>query len=373
MRIGIDARFWHSTHAGMSQYTKGLVKGLAKIDRQNEYLVFLRKKDLEEWDIGAPNFHPVVIDIPHYSFAEQLILPFLLRSYRLDLVHFANFNHPLLYWGKFTVTIHDLAYYFFPGRRLKGAIFKWGYYLTMWMAVRRARTVIAITQYVKEDIIRRFRIPARKIAVVYEGVDFTRFPKDKMTEEATAQLKRRLGMKWPVLFYVANWRVHKNHRMLLEAFRILREQGRDVQLLLGGQPTEELLTLIRQHRYSKDIIIAGFIPDTELAKYYALADVYVFPSLYEGFGLPLLEAQHMGVPVAASRSTTLPEVGGNSALYFDPLDAKDIALVASKILGSKGTQETLRRRGIKNLARFSWEQAARETIKVFQKVAHANH
>src|SRR3990170_8805894 len=108
MRIGIDARFWHSMHAGMSQYTKGLVKGLAKIDRSNDYLIFIRREDLAEWDVGAPNFHPHVLDIPHYSFAEQLLLPWILMGYRLDVMHFANFNHPLLYPRLFTVTVHDL-------------------------------------------------------------------------------------------------------------------------------------------------------------------------------------------------------------------------------------------------------------------------
>src|SRR3990170_8425690 len=106
MRIGIDARFWHSSNTGIGQYTKGLVKALAKIDRKNEYVIFLRKKDLEEWDIGASNFRPVVVDIMHYSFAEQIILPWIFLSHRLDLIHFANFNFPILYPGKFVVTIH---------------------------------------------------------------------------------------------------------------------------------------------------------------------------------------------------------------------------------------------------------------------------
>lgn len=370
MRIGIDARFWHSMHAGMSQYTKGLVKGLAKIDRTNDYFIILRKRDLDEWDVGAPNFHPVVYDIPHYSFSEQLVLPWKLLALNLDLMHFTNFNFPLVYPKKFTVTIHDLAYYFFPGRRLKGRIFKWGYYLTMWAAVHRAAKVIAITKYVAGDVAKSFRVDRKKIVVVYEGVDPDRFLNRNISRERVEALKRQLGIKWPLLFYVANWRVHKNHATLLQGFEVLRNRGIKAQLLLGGKPTEETLSLINRHPYEKDIIVVGFIDDKELANYYALADVYVFPSLYEGFGLPLVEAQYMGVPVAAAKATTLPEVGEDSVLYFSPLDAEDLALVVSNILRSKKTQASLRQRGFRNLKRFNWGKAGQETLKVFKEVAH---
>ena len=358
-------------HAGMSQYTKGLVKGLAKIDRSNDYLIFIRREDLAEWDVGAPNFHPVVIDIPHYSFAEQFLLPWILMGYRLDVTHFANFNHPLLYPRLFTVTVHDLAYYFFPGRRLKGQIFKWGYFLTMWMAVHRASKVVAITKYVKDDIVKRFGVNPKRIAVVMEGVDPSRFP--AKNREAAASLKHRLGIRWPVLFYVANWRMHKNHQTLLEAFQILREKGIQAHLVLGGKPVGDLIEQINHHPFKKDIIVAGFIPDNELGSFYAAADVYVFPSLYEGFGLPLLEAQYTGVPVAASRATTLPEVGGDSARYFNPLDANEMALVVSKILQDKKLAASLVRKGYENIKRFSWEKAARETLKVFEEVVHGRH
>ncbi len=372
MRIGIDARFWHSMHAGMSQYTKGLVKGLAKIDRQNDYFIILRKRDLDEWDVGAPNFHPVVYDIPHYSITEQFVLPWKLLTLKLDLVHFTNFNFPLIYPKRFTVTIHDFAYYFFPGRRLKGRIFKWGYHLVMWAAVRRAARIIAITRYVAKEIVKNFGVKEGKIAVVYEGVDPDRFANRSIGGGRIGAIKQKLGIRWPVLFYTANWRVHKNHATLLRGFELLRSQGIKAQLLLGGRPADDILLAINVHPYKKDIIIAGFIDDKELANYYALTDVYVYPSLYEGFGLPLIEAQYMGIPVAAARATTLPEVGADSVRYFSPLDANDLALVVSNILRSKSTQEKLRLKGFKNIKRFSWEKAGKETLKIFEEVAKGN-
>jgi len=367
MRIGIDARFWHSSNTGIGQYTKGLVKGLAAIDRKNEYVIFLRKKDLEEWDIGAPNFHPVVIDIMHYSFAEQLIMPWKLLTHRFDLVHFANFNFPLFYPKKFTVTIHDLAYFVFPGQRLKGRLFKWGYYLTMWMGVKRANKIIAVTKYTRDEIIRLLGGNKKKVKVILEGIDVARFPNPNADPTSLA---RRLNIKHPVIFYVGNWRAHKNVPTLLAAFRELREKGQKAQLILGGKTSEEGLQLIQHHPFKKDIVVAGFIANDELPQYYALANVFVYPSLYEGFGLQVLEAQYMGVPVAASKTSTLPEVAGVGARYFNPLDASEMALVVSNILRDSRLQKSLRERGYRNLKRFSWERCARETLKIFEEVVH---
>lgn len=370
MRIGIDARFWHSTNTGIGQYTKGLVKGLAKIDRKNEYLIFIRKRDLEEWDVSAPNFHPVVVDIAHYTLAEQFVLPWILLSHRLDLVHFANFNFPLLYPKKFTVTIHDLAYFVFPGHRLKGRIFKWGYYIAMWMAPRRSARVIAVTKYTRDEIVRRLGGNPKHIAVILEGVDSSRFPQKMVNKSALLALKRRLNIKGPVILYIGNFRRHKNLSTLLKAFALLREKGVEAQLLLGGKSEPDVLDEIGRHPFKKDIVVAGFISNAELPSFYALADLFVYPSLYEGFGLQILEAQYMGVPVAASRATTLPEVGGKGALYFDPLDACEIALVASKILRDEKVQDRLVKKGYDNLKRFSWEECAEKTLHVFQDVVY---
>jgi glycosyltransferase involved in cell wall biosynthesis len=365
MRIGIDARFWHSTHTGIGQYTKGLVHGLAKIDRENEYIVFIRRRDLEEWDVKAPNFKPIVVDIAHYSLAEQLVFPFILLSHRPDLVHFANFNHPIFYPGKFTVTIHDLAYFVFPGHRLKGRIFKWGYFLTMWMGVKRAARVIAVTKYTRDEIVRRLGEDKSKIDVIYEGVDVPRFPSRRSTRH---DLKAKFGLRWPVIFYVGNWRRHKNLSTLISAFGLLRKKGVEAHLLLGGKTEPDILELISDHPHKKDIVVAGFIPNESLPDYYAAADVFVYPSLYEGFGLQILEAQHMGVPVAASKATTLPEVGGKGALYFNPLDAESLALVVSNILDDEDVRDNLIKKGYKNLKRFSWEKAAEETLRVFEGI-----
>lgn len=365
MRIGIDARFWHSRNTGIGQYTKGLVKGLAKIDRTNEYIVFIRQHDLEEWDVGAPNFRPVVVNIPHYSLAEQLIFPWILLSHRLDLVHFANFNFPILYPKRFTVTIHDLAYFVFPGHRLKGRIFKWGYYLNMWVGVHRASKIIAVTTYTRDEIVKRLGGSPNKISVILEGVDFSRFPRVNRNREA---LRDQLGLKWPALFYVGNWRRHKNLATLLEVFRLLRGKNIQAQLVLGGKSEADILEAVKKHPFRKDIIVAGFVSNEKLPDYYAIADVFVYPSLYEGFGLQILEAQYLGVPVAASRATTLPEVGGDGALYFDPLDPGNIALVVSNILSNKSLQNSLREKGFANLNRFSWEESARRTLKVFEDV-----
>ena len=362
MRIGIDGRFWHSSNAGLSQHTKGIVKALAKYDKENKYIVFLRKNGLEEWDLNVSNFQVEVVDIKHFSLSEQFIFPLKLLIHKLDLMYFPNFNHPIFYPGKFITTVHDLAYLQFPGNLLKGPVFKWGYFLVLWMGGKCAYKILADTQIGKDEFVKRLGAHPKKIEVIPLGVDFSRFKQDR---KQMLRLKQKLGIHCPVIFYVGGWRPHKNIPVLLSAFQKIRTKT-EARLLLGGMPSSEILELIEQHPFKKDIIVSRFIPEVELANYFGLADVFVFPSLYEGFGLPILEAQYMDVPVAVSQASTLPEVGGEGALYFNPQDDQDMAAVILKILKDKKVQQKLIDRGRENLKRFSWDKSAQKLHNIFR-------
>lgn len=367
MRIGIDGRFWHSSHAGLSQYTKGIIKALVRQDKENEYLVFLNNKDLEEWDIKAGNFRTIVINIGHFSWLEQLIFPFKLSLYKLDLVYFPNFNHPILYLGKIIITVHDLAYFYFPADRLKGKIFKWGYFLVMWLGARRALNIIVDTHLGKEELIKKLGAWENKVHVVPLGVDELRF---KVDQREVSKLKQKLKLNFPIVLYVGSWRKHKNLPALLSAFEKIRRQKIPLHMILGGKPNSKILEIIDVHPYKSDIRVLGFIPENHLGNFFGLADIFIYPSLYEGFGLPILEAQSLGIPVATSKVSTLPEVGGEGAFYFDPFDPQEMAEVILRILKDKKLRQALVKKGKENLKRFGWESSARQILNLLKEGYH---
>lgn len=365
MKIGIDGRFWHSSNAGLSQHTKGIVKALVQLDKKNDYVVFLRKQDLAEWDIKATNFKIEVADIEHFSWREQVILPWKFLKSKLDLMYFPNFNHSVFYPGKFIITVHDLAYLTFPGKRLKGGIFKIGYQLALRLGTKRAFKILTDTKQGKEECLIKLGASKEKVAIIPLAVDKSRLITDK---NEISQLKQKLKLSSPVIFYVGGWRVHKNIQTLLTAFKIIHQDLGEAQLLLGGTPNNDIMGLIEEHPYKNDIIVSGFIPEKQLANYYSLADVFVFPSFYEGFGLPVLEAQHLGIPVATSNVSTLPEVGGQGAMYFNPNDSQDMASVIINILKDKKLQDKLVSKGRENIKSYSWEAAAKKLQTIFMEV-----
>lgn len=365
MKIGIDGRFWNSKNTGLSQYTKGVIKALSRLDKKNEYMVFLKEEDYTEWDIDAENFKIAITNLKHFSFGEQLFLPRKLFSHKLDLMYFPNFNYPIFYPGKFVTTIHDLAYFYFQPSKLKSKIFKWGYYGVLWSGIKRASNIFVDTLTVKEEVMRKLGVDSEKIKVVTLGVDFTRLKRDK---RKAIQLKQKMGIEGEIILYVGEWRSHKNIPALLSAFSQIAQTRSKVHLILGGRPNQEVLDLIYQHPYKNKIFAPGFIPEKELATYYQLADVFVLPSLYEGFGLPIIEAQYLGIPVAVSNIPTLQEVGGESVFYFDPLDSNDIALKILQILEDKKTQLKLIKKGKINTNKFSWDKAAIDLCEIFERI-----
>lgn len=364
-RIGIDARFWHSINTGLSQYTKKLIKDLAKKDKENEYIIFLRKHDLEEWDIIAKNFHPVVVDVVHYSFAEQIIFLWKLLISKLDLVLFLNLNYPVFYPKKFIVVVHDLAYLHFSPKRLKSRIFRWGYLLTIWMAARRATKIIARSETIKSEIMHRFKVDSGKIVAILFvplGESFLQLDQKKVS-----LLKKELHLSYPIIFYIGGWREHKNIPALLEAFAKLRKKKFLAHLLLGSNPDNAVLQLVKNHPFKKDIIVTGFIPEKEKASFYKSADIFIFPSLYEGFGLPIIEAQYMNIPVAASNIDVLKEVGGEGAIYFDPVNPEDISVKIIQILQDPKLREKIIKKGKSNIIRMNWEKSADEFVNLIKE------
>lgn len=385
MKIGIDARFWRKSTGGIGRYTRNLVFNLLKMDQKNEYFLFLTPDDIKECDLEAKNLKKIVVPIPHYTLAEQIKLPFIFKKYNLDLIHFTNFNHSLLYPGKFVVTIHDLTMSFFPvGRKQKSFLRRAAYNLTLKHAVKKASAVIAVSKSTKKDIVKHLGADPKKVFITYEGVEEEwKNSEFRIRNLESEKILNKYNIKKPYILFISQWRPHKNIERLIEAYEILQlttsnQQLTTLQLVLGGKSDKEFPQIIERvekakQKFPNQIIIPGFVTDEDLPILYQNAEVFVFPSLYEGFGLPALEAMTLNCPVVASNTSCLPEILGNAAIYFDPYNPKDIADKIKKVLTDKNFRDNLRNKGKEQVKKYSWEKMAKETLEIYKKVARSKY
>jgi len=368
MRIGIDCRM-AATGEGIGRYVEELVSYLAVIDKENEYFLLASQTPNAKLPMTKPNFHVVKAESKYYSFAEQTKFIGELRRLKLDLVHFTNFNLPILYPGRFVTTIHDVIHHAYPGKKMSHLFHRLAYRLVISTAVRRASRVIAVSEATKNDILKVFGIYSNKVSVIHEGVDsnFTARP----AQDGLDKVKAKYGIEKPYLLFVGVWRQYKNLPRLAAAFDILKEKyGRNYELVLAGKIDAfypEIAREVFSIRHAKDIRALGYVPDADLRMLYSGAKIFVLPSLVEGFGLIGLEAQAAGVPVAASNIPVLREVLREGAIFFDPVSAEDIAGKINRALSSQGLLEELSQKGKTNARKFDWSETARKTLEVYKE------
>ncbi len=365
-RIGIDARFYGLGSAGLARYTRELIENLARLRASHTFVVFMRPEDAGSFPHRSRRFEVRTTRTPHYTFREQLLLSSELARADLDLMHFTNFNLPLGYRRPFVVTIHDLTLLRYAGRSRASKLKLVPMRRVLKAGLTRSRAVIAISQYQRQLIERDFTGDPSKVHVIYEAVDsrFTPLPKAAMTA-----FRRGHGLADPFVMYTGQWREHKNLVRLLKAFAVLRKRHSHLKLVLVGKrdPAFPIIPgTIRSLGLSDSVICTGFVDDAELPKYYNAARAFAFPSLAEGFGLPPLEAMACGTPVAASSAPPMPEILGNAAVFFNPHNTADVAQVVERALFDAGLRRTLRRRGAAQVAKYSWQRTARETLAVYE-------
>jgi len=388
MRIGIDARFIGPQGTGLGKYTEKLITNLAKIDKRNTYIIFLKKDNWHFLKIEAKNFHKRLADVKWYSIFEQIKLPGIFVKEKLDLLHIPHFNVPLFYKppglslgnifglhersefkGKFVVTIHDLIHHHFSETSTTAKnliVFKLkriAYKFVISSAVKRSSKILVPSNFVKDEIIKYYKISPPKIIVTYEAA-----------EEEYFVNRQRSSVKGQVsLLYVGNAYPHKNLPRLLDAFKILTTHySLPATHLVLVCPRDifwqRLEGEIKARNLEGKVRLIGYMRVGELAKLFANASTYVFPSLSEGFGIPGLNAMAAGLPVVCSDIPVLHEVYGEAAIYFNPHDPKDIAKKIKKALTDNQFREKLIDSGYKQVNKFSWQRMARETLKVYESV-----
>lgn len=367
MRIAIDARKLRDY--GIGTYIRNLVRHLSRLDRDTEYRLLCRGEDAAVVRELGPNFTAVTESSPGYSLREQFRIPLDLRREKASLFHAPHYVLPPLTPCRAIVTIHDCIHLRFP-QYLPN---RFGYAYaraSLWAACRRADRILTVSEASKRDLLHYFDIPEQKIDVIYNAID-ERFH-DAPSEEEIHRVRERYQLNERFVLYAGNIKPHKNLERVIEAFQLARRRGfEDVRLLIIGDQVSHYATLRRAvHRYQlhKHVRFFGFVPDETLAVLYRLASVFVFPSLYEGFGLPPLEAMASGTPVITSNVSSLPEVVGDAAILVDPYDTEAIADAMARVLGDDALSASLRARGLARAHHFSWERSVGRVREIYGEV-----
>jgi glycosyltransferase involved in cell wall biosynthesis len=370
MRIAIDARKLHDY--GIGTYVRNLAAQLARQATDDTYVLICRRAD-EEFVRGlGPRFEPLIERAGNYSVLEQLTVPLDLRRAKVDLFHAPHYVVSPLTTCPTVVTIHDCIHLRFPQYLPSRAAHLYARTF-MSMAATRARRILTVSEASKDDILHYLKVPPSKIEVIHNALDerLAAAP----TPEDIARVRDRFMLNAPFVLYAGNIKPHKNVDRLIEAFAILRARGgQDIKLLIIGDEISKypnLRRLVHRFQLHQHVRFLGFVPDATLAALYRLATVFVFPSLYEGFGLPPLEAMASGTPVITSNVSSLPEVVGDAALLIDPMNASAIADAMARVLSDEPLRAELVRRGLERVKAFSWERSVRRTREVYAEVLAA--
>ena len=361
MIIGIDGNEANVEHkVGVSVYTQKMLEYFAKMSSNNvSFKVFLRDVPRDTMPKETPYFtYEVVKGVPMWS---QVFLPWrLYKKKDIDVFFSPAHYSPRFCPVPLVVTIHDLSYYYYPEEFLKKDLYK----LDHWTAasISNAAEIVAVSKTTKKDIQKHFDIDEEHLHVIYNGFEKHLVPKD-----GTPLLKEYGLTKKKYLMYVGTLQPRKNIPILVEAFAIFHKTNPDYSLVIVGKHGwlfDDLFESVKKFDVEDSVVFTGFIPDTDVAQLYSNAFCFVLPSLYEGFGIPILEAMSYECPVICSHASSLPEIGGDACLYFDPKDTNDLLGKIVELHENKLTYTLLIAAGKKRVKEFSWKQSVRETLDV---------
>ena len=372
MRVAIDIR--KINEFGIGTYIWNLIRNLAALDHDNEYLLTGSNRNFHELGPLPANFRQLYQPDEQKAWRNHVTIPFTLHRREVDLVHVPHHEAPFFNPSSLVVTVHDCVHLLFPHED-SSKFQNYRNYLRTKRVIEGAKHVIAVSKSTKEDLINIFNLRESKISVVHNALD-ERFAFSNTPEERK-QVLERYQLKDPFVLYSGKIRPHKNIHRLIEAFAVLKnelaedERYKNLKLIIIGDELSKhqylRLTVIRSGA-QQDVRFFGFVPYPILSVFYQTAALFAFPSLYEGFGLPPLEAMANRTPVIASNTSSLPEVLDEAAVLVNPENVFDIARGMKTILSDEVLRQKLIQKGVQQVAKFSWKTAAEKVLETYHRV-----
>ncbi|MHB1393068.1 MAG: glycosyltransferase family 4 protein [Clostridia bacterium] len=362
MKVAINGLLISNENAGIGRYGYNLINSLIKADSVDYTLFLQRSAGIDHKDIESrgefKRSYQRILD-------EQIFLPLSYRNF--DLVHFIDYSSPYFKMNiPFITTIHDLTYFKFPetfsygSQKIKVVLAP--------LSIKRSAIIIADSENTRNDISEMFPDVKDKVRVVYPGRPDFKEVKDKKLVEDT---KRKYDIKGEYIMTVGTLEPRKNLKSLIKAYKLVHERIKDINLVIVGKKGwlyKEVFELLEEDKFRDAVIFTGYVAQEDLPCLYSGAQCFVYPSIYEGFGLPPLEAMCCGTPVVVSNTSSLPEVVGEAGVYVKPIEIESIFDGIMKVLNDSGLRQTLISNGYKQVKKFDWDLAARQVIDIYKEI-----
>ncbi len=366
MRIAIDISTLCRSRTGVALFTYYTLRELTLIDNSNTYFLYVNKAVSLDFPL-PPNFfiRPTQIPLPQFQLWFHIGLPMFLRSDKIDIFHGTNFLIPPFPGCKTVSTVHDLSSLVMPSQHKTFHRISHGLFLKN--SMRRADAIIAVSEFTRSEISRLFPEMSDKTVVIHEAVS----PEFRAIEDVALlrNISEKHGLPERFILFVGTLEPRKNIEGLMRAFAGIKGQIPHKLVIVGGRGWKfsGIFDLVKRLDIEDDIIFTDYVLAGDLPVIYNLADIFCYPSFYEGFGLPVLEAMACGTPVLTSNVSSLPEVAGNAALLFDPRSPEDIAERIIQLANNETLRAELSKAGLRRASEFSWADTAKKTLETYRR------
>ncbi|WP_434640813.1 glycosyltransferase family 1 protein [Thermoanaerobacterium thermosaccharolyticum] len=370
MNIVINAILYHDKPRGVGTYLNNLLKELSIIDDENNYFIYYGSW-MENYDflkIKKNNFYFIKVSILRNKIIRNLyqllIFPFAILKYKPDIVHIPDTSPVLIKTCKTISTIHDIAEFIYPEKYSKLQAF--ARRLIVKLQVKFSNKIITVSEFSRNMIIKKLNVDKNKIITIYNGVNLNRF----------YHVERfNIGKKFNIkrdeyLLFVGEIERTKNISTIIEALNILRSKN-NFKLVISGKKGNDynfIMSKIDNYKLNDRVIITGYVSETDLLELYSNCFAFIFPSLFEGFGIPIIEAMACGAPVISSNSSSLFEIGGDAVLFFDPNNPNELVEKINTLLFNNNVRNNLIKNGYKKIKHFNWQKSAEETLTVYKNI-----
>lgn len=365
MHIGIDARFLQGQNTGVTNYLRNLLGGISRVDKKSSYSIFLSNPRYSERVPAVSNFQ-IRINTMNALAWKNLWLPMQVKKYKIDLMHFPAYTASFLNSGRSVVTIPDVIHKVNPEWFSRKELFLLD--LPIRVAINKSSHIIAISESTKKDIIKYYKVPAEKISVVLLAADESFRPINESF--IIEKLKKRYNIDSDFILNIGVLFKRRNIIRLLEAFSILKKDKAINQKLVIAGPGKEYFNLDEQiikYGVKDEVIYLGYVEQEDMPLLYNAASFFIYPSLYEGFGLPVLEAMSCAKAVITSNVSSLPEVLDDSGLLVDPYSTNELCGAIYKLARDNALRDKLGRMALSRSKIFSWDKTARQTVEIYEK------